>query len=173
MSNQIIYIGHATLLLEMDGVRLLTDPLLRNRVFHLQRRSVAVDASLYQDIDAALISHLHWDHFDIPSLRLLGRETHLIVPAGAAGLLHKRGFRNIEEMRPGDTAKIGVLTIAATQAEHDGRSLPFGPSAGCLGFLIQGSQTVYFPGDTDLFPGMANLADGFGCGAVAGLGLGS
>lgn len=156
-SNRITYLGHATLLLEMDGVRLLTDPLLRDRVFHLQRRSAPVDASLHQDIDAVLISHLHWDHFDIPSLRLLGRETQLIVPAGAAGQLHRRGFKQIEELRPGDTAAVGALAIEATHAEHDGRTLPWGPPAGCLGYIIRGSQAVYFPGDTDLFPGMASL----------------
>ncbi len=158
--NQITYIGHATLLLEIDGVRLITDPLLRNRVFHLKRRSAAVDESLYQDIDAVLISHLHWDHLDIASLRLLGRESYLIVPAGAAGLLHKRGFKNIQEMSAWDTAQLGALTVEATYAEHHGSTLPFGSSAGCLGFLIRGSQTIYFPGDTDLFPGMADLVEG-------------
>jgi L-ascorbate metabolism protein UlaG (beta-lactamase superfamily) len=156
--NQITYIGHATLLLEIDGVRLLTDPLLRDRVFHLHRRSISVRDSLYQNIDAVLISHLHLDHFDIPSLRLIGRETHLIAPSGAANLLHKRGFGNIKEMRPGDITKVGALTIMATHAEHDGRYPLFGPSVDCLGFLIRGSQHVYFPGDTDLFPGMADLA---------------
>jgi L-ascorbate metabolism protein UlaG (beta-lactamase superfamily) len=159
VSNQITYIGHATLILELDGVRLITDPLLRDWVLHLQRRTAPVQASFYQKIDTVLISHLHWDHLDIPSLRLLGRETHLIVPAGAAELLHRRGFREIEEMRPGDKTVVGGLTIEATHAEHDGGRPPWGPSAGCLGFLIRGCHTVYFPGDTDLFPGMAGICD--------------
>jgi L-ascorbate metabolism protein UlaG (beta-lactamase superfamily) len=157
--NQITYLGHATLLLEMDGVRLLTDPLLRDSVLHLQRRSISVKESLYQNIDAVLISHLHLDHFDIPSLRLLGLETQLIVPTGAADLLHKRGFKDIKEMRPGDIARVGALTIVATHAVHNSRHLPFYPSTDCLGYLVKGSQKVYFPGDTDLFPGMTDLAD--------------
>jgi len=157
--NQITYIGHATLLLEMDGVRLLTDPLLRDSVLHLQRRSISVKKSLYHNIDAVLISHLHLDHFDIPSLRLIGRETYLIVPAGVADLLHQRGFSNIKEMRSGDTARVGALTIVATHAKHDSRHPPFYPSTDCLGYLIKGSQKVYFPGDTDLFPGMVDMAD--------------
>ena len=159
VSTQITYIGHATLLLELDGVRLITDPMLRDWVLHLQRRTAPVQASFYQQIDTVLISHLHWDHLDIPSLRLLGRETHLIVPAGAVELLHRRGFGEIEEIRPGDKTAVGGLTIEATHAEHDGRRLPWGTSADCLGFLIQGSHTVYFPGDTDLFPGMAGICD--------------
>ena len=157
--NRITYVGHATVLLEIDGVRILTDPLLRDWVIHLRRRSISVKSSLYQDIDTVLISHLHLDHFDIPSLRMLGREIHLLVPTGAANLLRKRGFSNVKEMHPGDMAKVGALSIEATHAEHHSRYPPFGPVTGCLGFLIRGSQTVYFPGDTDLFPGMAVLAD--------------
>jgi L-ascorbate metabolism protein UlaG (beta-lactamase superfamily) len=157
--NQITFIGHATLLVEMDGARLLTDPLLRDGVAHLKRRSTPVRKSLYQDIDAVLISHLHRDHLDIPSLRMLGRETKLLLPAGSADFLHDKGFSNIKEMKAGDTTKIGELLILATHAEHHGKHPPFGPTADCLGFLIKGSQTVYFAGDTDLFPGMIDLAD--------------
>jgi L-ascorbate metabolism protein UlaG (beta-lactamase superfamily) len=86
-SIQITYLGNATVILEMDGLRLLTDPLLRDNDFYFRRRSAAVEASLYQNIDVVLNSHLHWDHFDLPSLRLLGKKTHLIVPAGAGGML--------------------------------------------------------------------------------------
>jgi len=157
--NQITFIGHATLLVEIDGVRLLTDPVLRDGVAHLKRRSMPVRNSLYQDIDAILISHLHRDHLDIPSLRILGRETKLILPAGSADFLRSKGFSNIKEMKAGDTTVIGAVTVLATHAEHHGKHPPFGPTADCLGFLIKGSQAVYFPGDTDLFPGMADLAD--------------
>ncbi len=156
--NSITYIGHATLLLEIDGVRILTDPLLRDWVFHLKRRGPKVPASLYDRIDAVLISHLHRDHFDVPSLRLLGRDIRLVVPAGAATYLHKRGFHNILEMQPGDTTRIGGVTIQVTHAEHHGSVLPGGSSTACLGYLVRGSQIVYFPGDTDVFPGMAGLA---------------
>lgn len=157
--QQITYIGHATLLLEMNGVRLFTDPILRNRVFHLVRRSQPVDPLLYQDIDAVLISHLHWDHLDIPSLQMLGRDIHLIVPAGSRNLLYKRGYRNIEEMQPGDTTDVNGLCIQATYAEHHGSFFPNGPYDNCLGFLVKGAHTVYFAGDTDLFPGMADLSE--------------
>lgn len=157
--NQVTYIGHATLLVEMDGVRILTDPLLREQVFHLHRRSIPVKACLYQDIDAILISHLHLDHFDLPSLKMLGQQTQLIVPAGAEQLLHKKGFTHIIEMHPGHTIDVGSISIEATPAKHHGRHPPFGPLADCLGFLIRGSNRIYFAGDTDLFPEMVDLAD--------------
>jgi L-ascorbate metabolism protein UlaG (beta-lactamase superfamily) len=156
--NQVTYIGHATLLIEMDGVRILTDPLLRDRVFHLHRRSVPVNPSQYQAIDAVLISHLHLDHFDLPSLKMLGQETQFIVPFGAADLLHKKGFTHQIEMHPGNKINVGSVSIVATHAKHHGRHPPFGPSADSLGFLIQGSTHIYFAGDTDLFPEMVDLA---------------
>ena len=157
--NQITYIGHATTLIELDGLRILTDPLLRERAFHLHRRSLPVNASRYQDIDAILISHLHLDHCDIPSLRMLGREIHLIVPSGAADLFRKRGFTNITEMHVGETVKFGELMIEATYAEHQSFFPPFGPSTESIGFLIKGSHNIYFPGDSDIFPGMTELAN--------------
>ena len=61
------YVGHATVLVDLAGVRLLTDPLLRNRVAHL-RRAGKVDAGALRGVDAVLISHLHYDHLDLPSL---------------------------------------------------------------------------------------------------------
>ena len=66
------YIGHATVLVDLAGVKLLTDPLLRNRVAHL-RRAAKVDARALRGVDAVLISHIHYDHLDLPSLLRLGR----------------------------------------------------------------------------------------------------
>jgi L-ascorbate metabolism protein UlaG (beta-lactamase superfamily) len=114
---------------------------------------------VYQDITAVLISHLHLDHLDIPSLKMLNPEIHLLVPAGTDSLLHRHGFKNIKEMQPGEVYKIGALSIQATHAVHNSRYPPFGPSTQSLGFLIKGSQVVYFPGDTDIFPEMVDLAD--------------
>ena len=63
------YVGHSTVLVDLNGVRLLTDPLLRNRVAHL-RRAAKVDAGALRGVDAVLISHLHYDHLDLPSLEV-------------------------------------------------------------------------------------------------------
>jgi len=158
-TNKITFIGHATLLLELDGFRLLTDPVLKNWIIHLHRQSTPVKKEYYQLIDAILISHLHMDHFNIPSLKKIGMGTPLLVPLGSASLLHKKGFTRIIEMEPGDTFQVGGIIITATYAEHHGTRPPFGPHTGCLGYLVTGTQTIYFPGDTDIFPGMANLAE--------------
>ncbi len=157
-SAQITYIGHATTLIEIDGYRLLTDPILRGRVAHLRRRGVAVAPALFDRIDAVLLSHLHLDHFDLPSLRRLARTTRLLVPPGAGSIVRRQGFTAIDELAPGATAVIGTLPITATPALHSGFRPPFGPTAAAIGFLIGARRRIYFPGDTDLFPEMADLS---------------
>jgi L-ascorbate metabolism protein UlaG (beta-lactamase superfamily) len=93
---RITYVGHATLLIEIGGVRLLTDPLLRQHVMHLRRRSTPIPPQVYANIDAVLLSHLHYDHLDLPSLRKLGKTTRLLAPVGAGALLRQQGFSNVE-----------------------------------------------------------------------------
>ncbi len=104
-ADRIVFLGHATVLIELDGVRLLTDPLLRARVAHLRRQVPSVDASVLADPDAVLISHLHHDHLDLTSLRRLGRDTPLIVPAGAGAWLRRRGFTTVTELSVGEVGE--------------------------------------------------------------------
>ena len=156
-ADRIVFLGHATVLIELDGVRLLTDPLLRARVAHLRRRDPPPDLRQLAALDAILISHLHHDHLDLASLRMLGRDTPLIAPSGAGAWLGQRGFTNTTELRAGDRTSIGALGITAVEARHDGRRHPRGPRADTLGYLVSGTRTVYFAGDTELFPEMARL----------------
>src|SRR3990172_643218 len=111
--TQITYIGHATILIEMDGVHILTDPLLRDLIGHLRRHGLRLGIPLrerirrlnpnnrpaetlwYHSVDAVLVSHLHWDHFDVPSLRMLGSGMRLIVPPGAGPPLRRPAFPRV------------------------------------------------------------------------------
>jgi L-ascorbate metabolism protein UlaG (beta-lactamase superfamily) len=156
--NAIEYVGHATVLIDVAGVRLLTDPLLRNRVTHL-RRAAKVDAGALRGLDAVLISHLHYDHLDLPSLQRLGRDMPVVAPRGAGPMIkRKAGVRNVIELSPAEEIQIGALTVRGTPAEHDAARLPFGATAEPLGYVIEGGgKTIYFAGDTDVFPGMAEL----------------
>ncbi len=169
-ADRIVFLGHATVLIEVDGVRLLTDPLLRDRVAHLRRQVPPLPRDLFADPAAVLVSHLHHDHLDLPSLRLLGRDTPLIVPAGAGEWLRRKGFGAVTELGVGEVAQVGsatklgdgdfakavTLAVTAVQAHHDGRR-PGGPHAETLGYLVSGGHTVYFAGDTELFAEMSNL----------------
>ena len=156
---RVTWIGHSTVLLELDGVRLLTDPLLRPRVAHLRRIGAAVEQGSLGELDAVLISHGHYDHLDLASLRRLGRSVPLVVPRGLRLLLRSRGFRAITELDRGDATQVGDVVVRATEAKHPGARPPWsvGPA---LGFLVSGSTRTYFAGDTDLFDGMSELAPG-------------
>jgi len=153
------YVGHATVLVDLNGVRLLTDPLLRNRVAHL-RRAARIAPDALAGVDAVLISHLHYDHLDLPSLQLLGPETPVVAPHGAGALIRRKGrVTNVLEMRAGEQIEIGAVTLRATHAEHDPGRAPFGARAEPLGYVIEGDgHSVYFAGDTDVFDGMSDLS---------------
>ena len=153
---RIEYVGHATVFVDLDGVRLLTDPLLRNRVAHLRRAS-PVAARTRRGLDAVLVSHAHYDHLDLPSLEKLGKKIPVVVPRGLGGLMRKRRFEAVIEVAEGERVAIGSLTVTAVPAEHDGSRSPLGVSAEPIGYVISGSRSIYFAGDTDLFDEMAEL----------------
>ena len=143
--------GHATTVVETGGARIATDPLLRRRLAHITRRAAAVSPGALGDLDAVLISHVHRDHLDLPTLRRLGPGLPVIVPVGAAR--HLRGFGDVVELAEGDSVEVAGVRVTATPAVHT--ALRGGGRVPCLGFLI--GTDVYFAGDTDLFDGMAAL----------------
>ncbi len=150
--------GHATALIELDGVRLLTDPVLNDRIGPLRRIASPVDPGLGERVDAVLLSHLHADHAELRSLRTLAALTIVFAPRGAARWLARHGVRNVEELSPGEEAPLGAVRITATPARHGRRRWPLGVEAEPIGFVAAGSQGVYFAGDTDLFAAMSALA---------------
>ena len=88
------FLGHSSVVIDLDGVRLLTDPVTRARVGPLRRVVPVPDRERLRDIDAVLISHLHWDHLDVPSLRASRRATcRSFVPAGLGDVDARRRVR--------------------------------------------------------------------------------
>ena len=153
----ITWLGHATTLLELAGTRILTDPVLRDRVGPLKRIARRVPADAVNDIDGVLLSHLHADHTDLPSLRQLSGAVPVLAPYDAVTWLRGRGLHDVRGLRPGETAALCGVRIRATSAVHDRRRRPLGPEAQPIGFVASGEVTVYFAGDTDLFEELGDL----------------
>jgi L-ascorbate metabolism protein UlaG (beta-lactamase superfamily) len=154
--NGLTWLGHSTVVIDVDGTRLLTDPVLRRRVWHL-RREGSVDLMSLGKLDGLLISHVHFDHLDHASLRRLDRSLPVVVPVGAGKLLRRWGFMRVREVDPGDELEVGGLALRVTRAEHASSRWPLTPHSASLGYVAEGSTSVYFAGDTDLFAGMAAL----------------
>jgi L-ascorbate metabolism protein UlaG (beta-lactamase superfamily) len=157
--DRVTYVGHATVLAELDGARLLTDPVLRSRVGPLRRQAAAPAPHATADLDAVLISHLHHDHADLPSLQRIGRDVPLLVPRGAGALFERGGFSEVSELSAGESARVGAVTVTAVEASHPGERRGFGV-ADAIGYMLEGGRRVYFAGDTDIFEGMEGLGEG-------------
>jgi L-ascorbate metabolism protein UlaG (beta-lactamase superfamily) len=155
--------GHATVEIRLDGTRLVTDPLLRNRVgplHSLGHRPSRRDVDLLTSVDGVLLSHLHHDHTDLPSIRRFGPTTTTVVPVGAGPLLRKHARGTVLELAVGAETRFGGVRVEVTPARHDGNRLRHRAEA--VGYLVRGSHTLYFAGDTDEFPEMAGLGAGPG-----------
>lgn len=176
----VTFAGHSTVLLDVDGVRLLTDPLLRRRIGVLIRRTAVPAPALRHDLDAVLISHAHLDHLDVPSLRLIDRDVPVIAPRGVGALLRRQGFDPLE-VEVGDEVDLprmgsggpaagaaergggaggtprAPVRVRAVPAFHSGTRYPLGTPSAALGYVVAGEVSAYFAGDTGLFDGMRDL----------------
>lgn len=157
---RVTYVGHATVLVDMDGVRLLTDPVLRRRVGPLRRHGPPPDPRLAEGVDAVLISHLHHDHADVPSLRRLSRAVPVLAAPGAGDFLERLGFGHVRELAPGDSASVGGVRVVATEANHPAGGRRLERDSQAVGFELTGRRRIYFAGDTDLFDGMEEIGGG-------------
>jgi L-ascorbate metabolism protein UlaG (beta-lactamase superfamily) len=150
------WLGHSTVVIDLEGMRVVTDPVLRARIWHLRRdRSVAAEA--LDDLDAILISHTHFDHLDLRSLDRLDRGLPVVTPRGAGRLVRRRGFERVVELDAGEELPLGAVRIRATHAEHESSRGPFSADAPSLGYVVEDGARIYFAGDTELFPEMGNI----------------
>ena len=151
------WLGHSTVVIDLEGTRVVTDPVLRARVWHLRREGpVAADA--LGDLDAILLSHTHYDHLDLRSLGRLDRNLTVVAPRGVGRLVRRRGFGRVFELEVGEELALGAVRIRATHAEHESSRGPFSPSTPSLGYVVDGRARIYFAGDTGLFPQMSKIA---------------
>ncbi len=159
--SSVTWWGHSTIWLADSGVSLLTDPLLTDRLIHL-RRMAGPAPQLPGAPDAVLLSHLHADHFHLPSLRAVPGEPLLVLPRGTAGFVVKSLGREwaprCVELEPGEETTVGAVTIRAVHAAHDGGRGPWSRLRSvAMGFVVEGSARTWYAGDTGLFDAMATL----------------
>jgi L-ascorbate metabolism protein UlaG (beta-lactamase superfamily) len=146
-------IGHMTVRVELDGLALLTDPWFGPRTW-LERRLAprilppALPPEEITTLDAMLVSHNHMDHLDEPALMLARRLGCAVIGSqGAARRARRAGVREVIPLRAGETTSLGPLTIHAVPAEH-----PLASDA--VGFVVTGTHSVYFSGDTRWTPAL-------------------
>jgi L-ascorbate metabolism protein UlaG (beta-lactamase superfamily) len=134
----VTWLGHATAVAELGGARVLFDPLLRSRA----RRAGKVDA--------VLVTHSHVDHLNRWSLKALDRDTHLVVPRGARGVVADLGFARLTEVTAGDQLEVGGLAITAVPTRHDFGRWSKGDAPEALGYVVSGGgATLHHAGDVD------------------------
>jgi len=152
------WLGHATVLMRHRSVTLITDPLFRTRLFHLRRHGGTISRGTPDNSMplVILISHLHHDHLDFISLRKLNPDAVVVVPVGAGTYLKRRIPQDVIELGVGEDIRFHHIRIKGVRAEHGGRRWP-SVSAPAQGYIIEAGQTVYFAGDTGLFPAMESL----------------
>ncbi|MGH1562383.1 MBL fold metallo-hydrolase [Mumia sp. DW29H23] len=140
--------GHSTVTVEVAGVRVLTDPVLVKRFAHLRRHALSPIGSA-TDADLVLVSHLHLDHFHVPSLRLLSPGTPVVVPAGSRSLLARTAL-DVHEASPGDVLRLAGLEVDVIAADHPATRHRWSKrESPPLGFRVRGGpRSFWYPGDT-------------------------
>ena len=155
----ITYLGHATALLDLPGLRILTDPFLRDRLGPLRRHGPTPQPGAIGPIGFVAISHAHPDHFDRQSLTSLAGDPLVVVPRGLGGIVRRIGLR-AREVVVGEAVTLAPgWTITAVPAGH--WRGPSAPRAAAVGYLIEGpgQAGIYFAGDTAPYAGMRTFAD--------------
>lgn len=165
------WLGHATVLLEIDGARVLVDPVWSERASPSPRigpkrfHRPPLPLADLPPLDVVLISHDHYDHLDMATVRsLAAREplrTRFVAPLGVGAHLERWGIAptRLRELDWGESTDIGAITFSATPARHfSGRALRDGNRTLWASWVIAGpNHRVFHSGDTGFFEGFAGI----------------
>ena len=160
------WLGHATVLLDLEGTRVLTDPALELRVGIGRglakvgpRRLVRPALRPHQlgPLHLVLLSHAHMDHTDLGTLRSLPRDVPVVVQRGNRDLV--RRFRRVHELGWGESVEVDGVTVESIEVRHWGARMVTDHHRGYGGYLVRkAGRTVVFAGDTAYTDAFARLA---------------
>jgi L-ascorbate metabolism protein UlaG (beta-lactamase superfamily) len=161
------WVGHATVLLRIGGMNVLTDPVMSNKVgvglgllTGGPRRQIAPALSIKQlpPLDLILISHAHFDHLDRPTLQRLPKNVPVITSAHTGDLIHDLGFKQVHELPWNGRTQIGDLTITAQQVRHWGARTFYDHHRGFNAYVLEnGNKRVLYGGDTAYHTGFKSI----------------
>ncbi|SKA81875.1 L-ascorbate metabolism protein UlaG, beta-lactamase superfamily [Prosthecobacter debontii] len=155
----VTWLGHAGFYVQLSGVNILVDPnwaLWHGPIKRLRHPSVW--ASDLPPIDLVLVTHAHYDHLHLPSLRRVARGQTIVVPKGVGNIVKKAGFGKIVELETWQKTSFRDLEITLTPARHWGARMIHDTHRGFGGFLITSSQrSVFHCGDSSMFDGFQEI----------------
>lgn len=153
-----VWIGHATILLRIGGMNVITDPVFSNRIglgaglFTVGPRRLfapALSINELPKIDLILVSHAHFDHLDRPSLLKFDRRIPVITSKHNDDLIRDLGFRRVRALDIGNVVQVGALKITSREVKHWGPRVFLDKHRGYCAFLIESAQSkVLFGADT-------------------------
>ncbi|MBA3316726.1 MAG: MBL fold metallo-hydrolase [Gemmatimonadales bacterium] len=159
------WLGHATVLLNLEGTWIATDPALEPRVgigrglAKLGPRRLLRPALRARDLpplDLVLLSHAHMDHTDLGTLRSIRRDVPVVVQQGNRDLV--RRFRRVEELAWGQSTEVDGVRVESVEVRHWGARMVTDRHRGYGGYLLtKGERTVLFAGDTAYTDAFAKL----------------
>jgi len=180
---RVTFVNHATVLLQMDGLNILTDPIWSERASPFswigprRMRPPGIRFADLPPIDIVVVSHNHYDHMDLSTLRRLARDHHprFIVGLGNRALLTAAGIERVRELDWWQSSGAGPLTITSVPAQHfSARGLCDRDAALWTGFVLSGpSGKAYFAGDTGFGPHFRQIRERFGPVRLAMLPIGA
>lgn len=155
----VTWLGHAGFFAQMSGVNFVVDPnwaLWHGPIKRLRHPSVW--ASDLPPIDLVLITHAHYDHLHLPSLRRIARGQPVIVPKGVGSVVKRAGFGQIIELDVWQKTKFRDLEITLTPARHWGARMIHDTHRGFGGYLISSPErTLFHCGDSSMFDGFQEI----------------
>jgi len=176
--TRVMWLGHASFLIELDGVHILTDPVF-STVAGTVRRQVAYPLAVEEmpEIDIVLISHDHFDHLDLASLKVLGERfgerALLVVPARTRPLVQHL-FTEVVEVNWWRQLELGAVRFTFVPAQHWGRRGATDLNVRLWGsWVLEGSRRIFFAADSGYFGGFSLFAKLFGAFDLALMPLGA